>query len=379
MYRSLGAKRAEPLPGCSSFFQVGVGISLQFAPRNDTVAVMLVANSSMAVHRICRRCSDPRSHPLLPRLTPSRPPRHRRLQEGLAKWRELNSAEHWLAAAAELNPLTQSLPQLVHHRDEIAGAADAQRKGHRGVVGLCCWSANMAASAWHAADACVWLRPRPICPNNLPSITPPLKASCWAACAWRRCSAWSLCWSSWARWPGTCRATICRCCPRCSLPWLTWWTKVGAILSSGLVLFANCHHLLCTALADLVDRVGCWWLGRRACRMQLVLSSSCCAARWDRLHWWHSAWRGTSPTLSLPCWLPLLQFCTGLEREPEQLQHLFACLSLICKHLCKLLASEAQLLALLKVGRRRAQLGGRMGDLTWWHCFWAAGLSHWHP
>lgn len=60
MYRSLGPKRAEPLPGCSSFFQ-----------------------------------------------------------EGLAKWKELNSAEHWLAAAAELAPLCQSLPQLVHHAGQI--------------------------------------------------------------------------------------------------------------------------------------------------------------------------------------------------------------------------------------------------------------------
>ena len=62
MYRSLGPKRAEPLPGCSSFFQ-----------------------------------------------------------EGLAKWRELNSAEHWLGAAAALGPLSTSLAQLVHHRDDIAG------------------------------------------------------------------------------------------------------------------------------------------------------------------------------------------------------------------------------------------------------------------
>ncbi|PSC76593.1 small subunit processome component 20-like protein [Micractinium conductrix] len=60
VYRSLGPKRAEPLAGCSSFFQ-----------------------------------------------------------EGLAKWKELNSAEHWLAAAAELAPLCQSLPQLVHHAGQI--------------------------------------------------------------------------------------------------------------------------------------------------------------------------------------------------------------------------------------------------------------------
>lgn len=62
VYRSLGPKRAEPLPGCTSFFQ-----------------------------------------------------------EGLAKWRELCSAAHWLDAAAELAPLSQSLAQLLHHRDEIVG------------------------------------------------------------------------------------------------------------------------------------------------------------------------------------------------------------------------------------------------------------------
>lgn len=65
---------------------------------------------------------------------------------------------------------------------------------------------------------------------------------------------------------------------------------------------------------------------------------------------------------SLPAPLP-----AGLDREPEQLQHLFACLSLICKHLCKLLASEAQLLALLKVGgwAPGVGLGSRLGSLGW--------------
>ena len=61
VYRSLGPKRAEPLPGCTSFFQ-----------------------------------------------------------EALQKWRELNSAEHWLGVAAALQPLCQTLAQLVHHRDEVA-------------------------------------------------------------------------------------------------------------------------------------------------------------------------------------------------------------------------------------------------------------------
>ena len=42
----------------------------------------------------------------------------------------------------------------------------------------------------------------------------------------------------------------------------------------------------------------------------------------------------------------------GLDREPEQLQHLFACLSLICKHLAKLLAGEQQLLGALRGTQR---------------------------
>lgn len=87
------------------------------------------------------------------------------LQEGLAKWRELNSAEHWLAAAAELNPLTASLAQLVHHRDEIAGAAAGAllcvacrfvllQKSVL-LADLCRYNAGAAAARWkHTARAC---------------------------------------------------------------------------------------------------------------------------------------------------------------------------------------------------------------------------------
>lgn len=42
----------------------------------------------------------------------------------------------------------------------------------------------------------------------------------------------------------------------------------------------------------------------------------------------------------------------GLDREPELLQHLFACLSLICKHLVKALSSEEQLLRMLRATQR---------------------------
>ena len=60
VYRSLGPKRAEPLTGSTCFFQ-----------------------------------------------------------ERLAAWRELNAAHDWLEAATELHSLCQSLPQLLHHQDEI--------------------------------------------------------------------------------------------------------------------------------------------------------------------------------------------------------------------------------------------------------------------
>lgn len=38
------------------------------------------------------------------------------LQEGLGKWRELNSAAEFLSAAAAVNNLSQTLPLLLHHK-----------------------------------------------------------------------------------------------------------------------------------------------------------------------------------------------------------------------------------------------------------------------
>lgn len=38
-------------------------------------------------------------------------------QEALTKWRELNSAADWLAADHQLRALSQSLPQLLHHKE----------------------------------------------------------------------------------------------------------------------------------------------------------------------------------------------------------------------------------------------------------------------
>jgi len=40
-------------------------------------------------------------------------------QEALMKWRELNSAEHFLGLAAQLTPLCETLPQLVHHAEQV--------------------------------------------------------------------------------------------------------------------------------------------------------------------------------------------------------------------------------------------------------------------
>lgn len=42
-------------------------------------------------------------------------------QEGLLKWRELNCAAVWLDVASRLHPVTQSLPQLLHHKGEVLG------------------------------------------------------------------------------------------------------------------------------------------------------------------------------------------------------------------------------------------------------------------
>jgi hypothetical protein len=42
-------------------------------------------------------------------------------QEGISKWRELNTAAHWTAAATQLHDLCQSLPQLLHHKQTVLG------------------------------------------------------------------------------------------------------------------------------------------------------------------------------------------------------------------------------------------------------------------
>lgn len=39
--------------------------------------------------------------------------------EALYKWRELNSTSHFLEAAAAIQPFIESLPQLVHHAQQV--------------------------------------------------------------------------------------------------------------------------------------------------------------------------------------------------------------------------------------------------------------------
>lgn len=43
--------------------------------------------------------------------------------EALQQWRELCSAGDWLDAAGEINNLIQTLPQLLHHKEEVRAAA----------------------------------------------------------------------------------------------------------------------------------------------------------------------------------------------------------------------------------------------------------------
>jgi hypothetical protein len=37
----------------------------------------------------------------------------------LCRWRELNAAAGWLAAERQLRPLAQSLPLLLHHKQQV--------------------------------------------------------------------------------------------------------------------------------------------------------------------------------------------------------------------------------------------------------------------
>jgi hypothetical protein len=43
-------------------------------------------------------------------------------QEALIRWRELNSAEHFLWLVTEVTPLCETLPLLVHHADKVGSA-----------------------------------------------------------------------------------------------------------------------------------------------------------------------------------------------------------------------------------------------------------------
>jgi hypothetical protein len=43
------------------------------------------------------------------------------LGEAVHKWRELNTTEHFTSVASAVLPLSDTLPQLVHHADQVRG------------------------------------------------------------------------------------------------------------------------------------------------------------------------------------------------------------------------------------------------------------------
>jgi hypothetical protein len=211
VYRSLGPKRAEPLPGSTSFFQ-----------------------------------------------------------EGLNKWRELNSAEHWLAAASALSPLCQTLPLLVHHREEVLEVL----LGGLRMEAVLSLEPLLELTGTLARD---------LQADFLPALDRVLAALADLVDEgeWSECIDWLA--------------------SSCSIGWV--------------------------CLENVVSEAG----------VQVARQPGGCglvAAARQRL---------AAAAASAPA---------GLEREPEQLQHLFGCLSLICKHLSKLLAAEQELLGMLKASQR---------------------------
>jgi U3 small nucleolar RNA-associated protein 20 len=46
-------------------------------------------------------------------------------QEALQKWKELDTSAEFAVVASELNPITQTLPQLLHHKVQTDRWADA--------------------------------------------------------------------------------------------------------------------------------------------------------------------------------------------------------------------------------------------------------------
>ena len=68
------------------------------------------------------------------------------LQEQVAECRELNSTEQWLAVAAAVNPLAQSMPLLLHHQVSLLARPLE-------VLQLsCAWVAERAVREDHGID-----------------------------------------------------------------------------------------------------------------------------------------------------------------------------------------------------------------------------------
>ena len=133
------------------------------------------------------------------------------------------------------------------------------------------------------------------------------------------------------------------------------------------------------ALADLVDEGECRqrgghregvvfaWGRRSACQLRRVSAqgaqrdperkghlSVACGNRCARCSLQAPPARLCAPSASLSNFPapPLPAPTPGLDREPELLQHLFGCVSLVCKHLVKLLTGEARLLGVLRSTQR---------------------------
>lgn len=76
-------------------------------------------------------------------------------QEQVAECRELNSTEVWLAVAATVTPLCQSMPLLLHHQVQMIKTCTCPLKCS--VVGSRHFMALLVFSATHVSSATVCL------------------------------------------------------------------------------------------------------------------------------------------------------------------------------------------------------------------------------
>jgi len=163
--------------------------------------------------------------------------------EALQAWREACSGPHFLAAAAALTPLTQTLPQLLHHQ-----ARWAPPVWRPGALGSARWpvpplqsDVACGASARHAGAGPVLRtavsrarpQPRRRAPDGRRRAGARRRAwrtsSCARSAGRRRCR-WRARWRCWRRLRATCRPTSCRTCRARCPRWPTCWTKARAAI-----------------------------------------------------------------------------------------------------------------------------------------------------